>query len=84
MAVAACAAICLLGTVKAAIGFLGFAWSGVVASSMAAVWQSSIANVAGASVFALLQSIGAAGFAWSTYMIAGCVGAIMAFIGMEW
>ena len=41
---------------------IGFTASGVAAGSLAAMWQSSIGNVAAGSTFALLQSIGTAGF----------------------
>ena len=40
---------------------LGFTPSGVAAGSLAAAWQASIGNVPAGSIFAMLQSIGAAG-----------------------
>ena len=45
----------------AGVNAIGFSPGGVVAGSPAALWQSSIGNVAPGSRFALLQSIGASG-----------------------
>ena len=41
-----------------ALGLAGFSSSGIVPLSYAAVWQSSIGNVAAGSLFASLQSLG--------------------------
>lgn len=49
-----------------ALGAIGFSAAGVVGGSIAAGVQSSIGSVAAGSLFATLQSVGAAGFAAST------------------
>merc|ERR1712062_716647 len=59
--------------------------AGVVAGSTAAATQASIGNVAAGSLFAMCQSVGAAGFASSTVtgVAAGATG-IGGFIGGLW
>lgn len=64
-----------LGLISGGISLLGFGASGVAAGSTAAAWQSSVGAVAAGSLFSSCQSIGAAGFASSTF------GAVMAAIG---
>ncbi|KAH7098496.1 hypothetical protein BKA62DRAFT_367561 [Auriculariales sp. MPI-PUGE-AT-0066] len=50
----------------------GFTTGGIAAGSTAAGWQSAIGNVAGGSLFAVLQSAGAVGgFALTTAITAG-------------
>ena len=66
------AAAAAAGTVAAAaapvvLPALGFGASGVVAGSVAAAWHGTIGNVAAGSLFASLQSAGAAGLAVKTY-----------------
>ncbi|KAL7638103.1 UNVERIFIED_CONTAM: hypothetical protein RMT77_011728 [Armadillidium vulgare] len=58
-AVAGAAATTVIAPVV--LGGLGFTAGGVAASSMAAAWQASIGNVVAHSLFAVLQSVGAAG-----------------------
>jgi hypothetical protein len=50
-----------VGTVCTVPIIVGFGTGGVVAGSLATVWQSSIGNVAVGSLFAALQSAGATG-----------------------
>jgi len=52
-------------TVKGILGVLGFSSSGVVSGSLAAGAQATIGNVAAGSAFAGLQSLGAAGVAFT-------------------
>lgn len=54
----------------------GFSSVGVIPGSMAAVWQSSIGNVVGGSLFAACQSAGAAGLTLTTMTTIGAVGFI--------
>ena len=60
----------------AGVNAIGFSPGGVVAGSPAALWQSSIGNVAPGSWFALLQSIGASG--GSTAAAAGATWSVVA------
>merc|ERR1712062_884953 len=69
----------------AALEAAGFSAAGVVAGSTAAATQASIGNVAAGSLFAMCQSVGAAGFASSTVtgVAAGATG-IGGLIGGLW
>ena len=53
---------------------LGFSSAGVVAGSTAAAVQATIGNVAAGSLFAGLQSAGAAGVSWATTATLGAIG----------
>ncbi|KAF5843555.1 hypothetical protein DUNSADRAFT_12817 [Dunaliella salina] len=53
------------------LGLAGFGSAGIVAGSAAAAWQASIGNVAAGSLFALLQSCGAAGIGAVAPTVAG-------------
>lgn len=65
------AIICIVAAVAPCVlPMIGFTAGGVAAGSCAAFWQSVIGSVSAGSLFALLQSIGAAGF--------GAVGIIIA------
>ena len=57
-----------------ALTAVGFGAGGVVAGSIAAYWQAMIGNVAGGSVFALLQSAGAAGISGAASAAIGTAG----------
>ena len=61
------------------LGVVGFTAVGVTAGTLAALWQSTMAGgVAKGSIFAILQSIGAAGFSISGYaFVSGAAGAAM-------
>lgn len=66
-----------LWTVTTLVHFIGFTASGVAASSIAAAWQASLANVGAGTLFAWLQAFGAVG--WS--LLFGPCGLILAAIG---
>ena len=79
----------LLACIPGAIQCLGFAATGVVAGSFAALWQSSIAiangvGIVAGSLFAILQSIAMGGFmcafAWLYVVIALAVVAALVSI----
>ena len=73
----------IVGTVAVAAPYvllpaLGFGGGGVVAGSVAAGWQATIGNVAGGSLFAALQSVGAAGgLSWGTTAAVGATGGVV-------
>lgn len=54
-----------------ALSLAGFTTAGVAAGSMAAAVQSGIGNVVAGSMFAMLQSLGAAGMTAGTVATAG-------------
>ena len=61
------------------LGLFGFAAAGVSSGSLAALWQSTMAGVVvKGGLFALLQSIAAAGFSFSgAAIVSGATGAAM-------
>lgn len=59
-------AVGAFGLAPLALGAYGFSAAGVVGGSAAAAAQASIGNVFAGSSFAVLQSVGAAGFATKT------------------
>ena len=73
----------IVGTVAIAAPYVvlpafGFGGGGVVAGTVAAGWQATIGNVAAGSLFATLQSAGAAGLSWGT---TAAVGATASAVG---
>lgn len=71
------------GAITAASGLglaaLGFSTEGVMAESLAALWQSSLGNVAKDSLFAKLQSLGAVGLSKSIdFEVLGVVASVSA------
>ena len=64
----------------AALSFIGFTATGVAGSSLAAAWQATMGGVvSGGGVFALLQSISAAGLGLSgTAVVSGSTGVAVA------
>jgi len=65
-----------------ALPLIGFGATGVAAGSLAAGWQATIGNVAGGSIFALLQSAGATLGAATVVQTAAAGGIFGAGIGV--
>lgn len=61
-----------------AVPLVGFSVKGVVPNSVAAVWQSTIGNVAAGSLFSILQSLGATGIG---VLLTGSISAVLALLG---
>ncbi len=73
------AVLCILTAVVApfiVLHVIGFGVAGVVAGSLAAAWQATIGNVVAGSVFAILQSFGAAGASPKTIVVLAVIGLI--------
>lgn len=70
-----------LVAVPVALGAAGFGAGGVVAGSAAAAIQAGIGNVAAGSLFAVCQSVGAAGLATSTMVGATAAGTVAGVAG---
>ena len=66
--------------IPAALAAIGFSAAGVVAGSIAAAIQSFIGCVAPGSIFAILQSAGAAGISWLTTCVITSIGAVIGWI----
>lgn len=84
-----CAAVfivasCFLGAAAAApisalaLNYLGFTAVGVAKGSLAAWWQSLLANVAQGSLFSILQSISMTGAGGAIYTVGGVFGGFLA------
>lgn len=87
LAISAALAAITLGGIPLVVGALGFGTAGVAAGSWAALYQSSFLGgwIARGSIFALLQSVGAAGLALSTQAGIATICATLPLLGkLQW